>query len=73
MRGLGSTKASASNALVVIDGVPAPMVDDLNPLAALNSSDIESITVLKDAASTALYGSRGANGCIGDNKERKVG
>ena len=43
VRGLGSTKASASNALVVIDGVPAPMVDDLNPLAALNSSDIESI------------------------------
>lgn len=64
VRGLGSTKASASNALVVIDGVPAPMVDDLNPLAALNSSDIESITVLKDAASTALYGSRGANGVV---------
>lgn len=30
----------------------------------MNSSDIESITVLKDAASTALYGSRGANGVV---------
>lgn len=64
VRGLGSTKASSSNALVVIDGVPVPMVDDLNPLAALNSADIENITILKDAASTALYGSRGANGVV---------
>jgi TonB-dependent SusC/RagA subfamily outer membrane receptor len=35
-----------------------------DPLAALNPSDIEDITVLKDASSTAIYGSRGANGVI---------
>jgi TonB-dependent SusC/RagA subfamily outer membrane receptor len=50
-----------SNALIVIDGVPA---QHDNPLSTINSKDIESVTVLKDAASTALYGSRGANGVV---------
>jgi TonB-linked SusC/RagA family outer membrane protein len=36
----------------------------LNPLASINSSDIESIDVLKDVSATAIYGSRGANGVI---------
>lgn len=45
--------------LYVIDGVPYS--GDLN---MLNTSDIETLTVLKDAASTALYGARGANGVI---------
>ena len=36
----------------------------LSPLANLNSSDIESITVLKDATATSIYGSRTANGVI---------
>lgn len=44
--------------LYVVDGVP---VDDL---AGLNSSDIASIEVLKDASSSAIYGSRGANGVV---------
>lgn len=35
-----------------------------NPLAGINPSDIESITVLKDASATAIYGSRGANGVV---------
>src|SRR5690606_30238680 len=35
-----------------------------NPLATLNPSDIESISVLKDAAATAIYGARGANGVV---------
>tara|TARA_B110000114_G_scaffold126220_1_gene132272 strand:- start:2 stop:331 length:330 start_codon:yes stop_codon:yes gene_type:complete len=35
-----------------------------NPLSFINSSDIESFTVLKDAGATALYGTRGANGVI---------
>ena len=61
VRGLGSTEAGNSNALIVIDGVPA-QTD--NPLSQLNQEDIASITVLKDAASTAIYGSRGANGVI---------
>jgi TonB-linked SusC/RagA family outer membrane protein len=61
VRGLGSTLETSSYALVVIDGVPA-QID--NALAIINPNDIASITVLKDAASTALYGSRGANGVI---------
>ena len=61
IRGLGTASQNNSNALVVIDGVPA---QNDNPLASINSKDIESITVLKDAASTAVYGSRGANGVV---------
>lgn len=61
VRGLGSASQSTSDALVVIDGVPA---QNANPLATISSKDIESVTVLKDAASTALYGSRGANGVV---------
>jgi TonB-linked SusC/RagA family outer membrane protein len=55
IRGFGSLTAKA-NPLYVVDGV----VDSPKP----DDEDIESITVLKDAASTALYGSRGANGVI---------
>src|SRR3546814_15529347 len=40
------------------------MNQNLNPLVFLNPNDIESISVLKDASSTAIYGSRGANGVI---------
>ena len=56
----GTSSISAGTApLYVIDGVPYS--GDMNNL---NSSDIESMTVLKDAASNALYGARGANGVI---------
>lgn len=61
VRGAASTQEASAVALVVIDGVPAQTA---NPLSTINPSDIESISVLKDAASTALYGSRGANGVI---------
>ena len=61
VRGVSSTIDGSATALVVIDGVPA---QTSNPLSTINPSDIESISVLKDAASTALYGSRGANGVI---------
>lgn len=55
----GATSLSASNSpLIVIDGVPG---GDIRNLAA---QDIESMTVLKDAASAAIYGTRGANGVI---------
>ena len=58
IRGYGSI--SASNApLYVVDGVPY----DLS-ISNLNTNDIESITVLKDASATALYGNRAANGVI---------
>ena len=62
IRGIGTASANNSNALIIIDGAPAQ--DGTNVLSSLNNNDIESITVLKDAASTALYGSRGANGVI---------
>lgn len=61
IRGLGSASQGASDALVVIDGVPA---QNANPLATVSAKDIESVTILKDAASTAMYGSRGANGVV---------
>src|SRR5205085_4162404 len=55
----GTRSLTASNSpLVIIDGVQFGSLADLNP------SNIESIEVLKDAASTAIYGSRGANGVI---------
>jgi TonB-linked SusC/RagA family outer membrane protein len=61
VRGLGTSEQDNANALVVIDGVP---MQYNNPLATINSKDIANIIVLKDAASTALYGSRGANGVV---------
>ena len=61
VRGVSSTIDGSATALVVIDGVPA---QTSNPLSTINPSDIASVSVLKDAASTALYGSRGANGVI---------
>ncbi|MDE6144779.1 MAG: TonB-dependent receptor plug domain-containing protein, partial [Muribaculaceae bacterium] len=58
IRGVGSINASASP-LVVLDGVPFD-----GTIADIAPSDVESMTVLKDAASTALYGARGANGVV---------
>ena len=49
----------AINLLYVVDGVPYD-----GEISAISTSDIESMTVLKDAASNALYGARGANGVI---------
>ena len=55
----GATSLNAGNSpLIVIDGVPGGELRSLSP------QDIESMTVLKDAASAAIYGSRGANGVI---------
>ncbi|NHF60591.1 TonB-dependent receptor [Flavobacteriaceae bacterium TP-CH-4] len=73
IRGVGTLSADA-NPLYVVDGVPlvgtnnitvnTSSTTDSNPLASINPSDIESIDVLKDAASAAIYGARGANGVI---------
>lgn len=63
IRGIGSTSTSSS-ALIVIDGVPQIQDGANNPLSSINPNDIESLTVLKDASSTAIYGARGANGVI---------
>lgn len=55
----GNRSLSASNSpLFIVDGIQYSNVQDINP------NDIESMEVLKDAASTAIYGSRGANGVI---------
>jgi iron complex outermembrane receptor protein len=87
IRGVSSISGS-SNPLFVVDGVPLdggsstsnglPGVGGTsrpkNPLNFLNPQDIESITVLKDASATAIYGTRGANGVVLiKTKEGKVG
>ncbi|NII28465.1 TonB-dependent receptor [Pseudoflavitalea sp. X16] len=59
IRGPGSLTQSISP-LYVIDGFP---VEDIDP-ATINPDDIESISILKDASSTAIYGSRAANGVV---------
>jgi TonB-dependent starch-binding outer membrane protein SusC len=56
IRGAGST--GSSEPLYIVDGFPVGGIDFLNP------GDIESINVLKDAASSAIYGARGANGVV---------
>ena len=70
IRGTGSYNASLAP-LYVIDGIVVNMSDmsqmssvNSNTMATINPSDIASITVLKDAAASALYGSRAANGVI---------
>jgi len=65
----GGTSVNAKNdPLFVVDGVPLDVGgginDGRNPLSFLNPNDIESMTVLKDASATAIYGSRGANGVV---------
>ncbi|GAA4440668.1 TonB-dependent receptor [Ravibacter arvi] len=57
VRGWGSISAG-NNPLIVIDGFPG------GDLSTLNMNDVESVEVLKDASSTAIYGSRGASGVI---------
>lgn len=73
VRGIGSMIAS-KEPLYVIDGVPSisgnaginqdPLYASNNVMSSLNPADIESITILKDAAASSLYGSRAANGVV---------
>jgi len=76
IRGSNSVRAN-NNPLFVVDGIPlagggAPAngvggvgaTSGGNPLSFLNPNDIESISILKDASATAIYGSRGANGVV---------
>ena len=69
IRGNSSINAG-NNPLYVVDGIPvmsggdAEMTNTSNPIATINPDDIESITVLKDAAAASVYGSRAANGVI---------
>ena len=59
IRGIGSMGGSSTAPLFIIDGVPST-----SSLNSLNAADIESMQVLKDAASASIYGSRAANGVI---------
>jgi len=71
IRGISSMDAT-NDPLIVIDGVPVIQGNisgstersSLSSLAALNSNDIASVTVLKDASATSAYGARGSNGVI---------
>jgi TonB-linked SusC/RagA family outer membrane protein len=59
IRGIGSMTADGSAPLYIVDGAPTELgINNINP------QDIESISVLKDAAASAIYGARGANGVI---------
>ena len=64
IRGAGTI--NNSNPLYVIDGIIIPVGnnENNNPLATINPNDIESIDILKDAASSAIYGARAANGVV---------
>ncbi|GAA4799161.1 TonB-dependent receptor [Olivibacter ginsenosidimutans] len=65
IRGSGSIGAG-DDPLFVVDGFPLTSSSGRtsNPLAIINPDDIESISILKDASSTAIYGSRGSNGVV---------
>ncbi|RPD48374.1 SusC/RagA family TonB-linked outer membrane protein [Hymenobacter sediminis] len=63
----GSSLTASNSPLIIIDGVPVDntgLAGASNPLSLINPNDIESITVLKDASSTAIYGVRASNGVI---------
>ncbi|SDG27764.1 SusC/RagA family TonB-linked outer membrane protein [Chitinophaga filiformis] len=71
----GNNSISAlSNPLYIVDGIPIPATSisnvsntasgSVSPFNSINPMDIESITVLKDAEATAIYGSRGSNGVV---------
>jgi len=70
VRGTSSISAG-TDPLYVIDGIPLINIDEssgtagpLNPLLSLSPTEIESIEILKDASSAAIYGARGANGVV---------
>ena len=69
VRGI-STIGASQEPLYVVDGVPIINADEstnnspINPLISINPNDIESVEILKDASSAAIYGARGTNGVI---------
>ena len=78
IRGLGSFN-SGTQPLYVVDGIPVSSgafgmrtgeSQTINPLASLNQNDIESVSILKDATATSIYGARAANGVIVINTKK---
>ena len=91
IRGKNSLRNDGNYPLIIVDGIPlnansntitglstGALPRGISPLNAVNTADIESFTVLKDADATAIYGSRGANGVIlittkqGKNKNTSI-
>ena len=65
----GTRSINASNEpLIIVDGV----LDAISDMSEINSDDVESISVMKDASATAIYGSRGANGVINITTKKGV-
>ncbi|GAA3522625.1 TonB-dependent receptor [Aquimarina addita] len=64
----GASLSASSDPLIVVDGIPLDQGNELqgtrNPLNAINPNEINDFVILKDAAATAIYGSRGSNGVI---------
>lgn len=63
----GSSVSANNDPLIVVDNIPlesSGISGMANPLSTINPNDIESITILKDASATAIYGSRASNGVI---------
>lgn len=67
IRGIGSMSASSSP-LIILDGMPYE-----GSISDINSSDVESMSVLKDASASAIYGARGANGVVLINTKKAAG
>jgi TonB-dependent SusC/RagA subfamily outer membrane receptor len=69
IRGQNTNFSATSYPLFIVDGITFPYTTGYdyaanNPLSVINPGDIESISILKDADATAVYGSRGANGVV---------
>ncbi|WP_127139203.1 SusC/RagA family TonB-linked outer membrane protein [Flagellimonas oceanensis] len=63
----GSSLTANNNPLIVIDGIPVDNTNPAgvnNPLTLVNPNDVESVSILKDASATAIYGSRASNGVV---------
>ena len=63
----GASLAASNEPLIVVDGVPMNtkgVTGEINPLALISPENVESMTILKDASATAIYGSRASNGVI---------
>lgn len=58
IRGIATLNSASASAIVVVDGIERPSFADVDP------NEIETVSILKDAASTAIYGLKGANGVI---------
>lgn len=68
----GASLAASNDPLIILDGVPlsGSSFGDMNPLGMISPDNIESMTILKDASATAIYGSRASNGVIIINTKR---